>query len=146
MFRWEPPDVAQTHESAAGTRRTINPALRNMWPGCFHTHINLQGPLQPASGCCSSSTPSPVLQSLGFPLSTAMGPCSRGSLRLYVSVYLLGDDFKRALVGQAHPGWGTLVIPWFFCQAPSWGEHLLYWVRCLNDCWSLVQTLLFFVL
>lgn len=36
-----------------------------------------------------------------------MGPCSLGGLRLYESVYLLGDDLKRALVGQAHPGWGA---------------------------------------
>ncbi len=39
-----------------------------------HAHQSA-GPLQPASGCCSSSTPSPVLQSLGLPLSGAMGPC-----------------------------------------------------------------------
>lgn len=46
-----------------------------------HAHQSA-GPLQPASGCCSSLTPSPVLQSLGLPLSTAMGPCSLGGAQI----------------------------------------------------------------
>lgn len=93
---------AQTHESAAGTRRTINPALRNMWPRLLsHAHQSAGAP--------------PTCQRVLFLLNALSCPAesgaplvhsSHGSLRLYVSVYLLGDDFKRALVGQAHPGVG----------------------------------------
>lgn len=76
-----------------GRRRTINPAQRNIWPGGFHTHINLRGPLQPASGCCSSSTPPPAPAEFGAPLIRRNGALRPWGPRLYVCVYLLGDVF-----------------------------------------------------
>lgn len=107
MFRWDSPGGAQTHESAAGTRRTINPTLPANWPGWFHTHINLPGPLQPASGCCSSSTPSPVLRSVGLPLSGAQGPCiHRGPDYICVFTFWVMISWGFGSFQVWLPGWG----------------------------------------
>lgn len=92
-------------ESRQAKRRDMNlqlgsaaqqgPTPRNIGPGWFHTHINLWGPSGLPGGVVHFSIPSPVLWRLGLPFSTSVGPFERGGPRLYVSAYLLDDDFKR---------------------------------------------------
>lgn len=73
-----------------GRNHTINPALRNIWPGWFHTHINLGGPYNLPAGVVPPHHPLPSCRVWGSPHPRKWGPAARG-LALYVSVFLLVD-------------------------------------------------------
>lgn len=59
-----------------------------------HAHQSV-GPLQPARGCCSPLNTLSCPVEIGAPLFHSNGALRPWRPRLYASVYLLGDDFKR---------------------------------------------------
>lgn len=97
-----------------------------------HAHQSA-GPLQPASGCCSSSAPSPVLQGLGLPLSGEMGPCIHR-----------GPDYMSVFTFWVTTSWGSgsfkvgVILVVFLggeLHLKSWKHHC-----CFNCLQIAVQT------
>lgn len=74
-----------------------------------HAHQSV-GPLQLARGCCSPLNTLSRPAEIGAPLFHSNGALRLWGPRLYVSVYLRSDDFrrKRLRVVLAFPGWGSI--------------------------------------
>lgn len=117
MFRWESPGGAQTHESAAGTHRTMNPALRNIWPGWFHTHINLWGPSKLPASVVPPQHNLLSCRAWGSPYPEQWGPASIGAQIIWVclpSGWRFHEDLPPFGSGSSLASWvgGLHLKPW----------------------------------
>lgn len=74
----------ETHESAAATRRTINPVLHNIHSGWFHTHINLWGPSNLSASVVPPQHPLPSSRVQGSPHPEQRGPASTATYIIWV--------------------------------------------------------------